>query len=49
MAAEQRMTQVIIPAVIETVKEAIMAIRESDNPINNARPVQQCQGQVAQC
>ena len=39
MAAEQSMTHAIMQAVIEATKAAIMAIREADNLVNNARPV----------
>ena len=39
MAAEQSMTQAIMQAMIEAAKAAIMAIRETDTPINNARLV----------
>ena len=39
MAAEQSMTQAIMKAVTEAAKAVIMAIGESDNLVNNTRPV----------
>ena len=33
------MTQEIMQAVIETAKAAIMALREADNQVNNARTI----------
>ena len=39
MAAEQNMTEAIMHAVIKTAKEAIIAEREADNPVNNDRSV----------
>ena len=38
MAPEQ-MTQAIMQAVTEVAKAAIMAVREADNLVNNAKPV----------
>ena len=39
MAVEQSMTQTIIQAAIKDTKAAIMAIKEADNTVNNARPI----------
>ena len=39
MAAEQSMTEAIMQAAIKATKETIMATREAENPVNNARPV----------
>ena len=36
---EQSITQVITQEVIEATKAAIMAVREADNPVDNARPI----------
>ena len=33
------MTQAIMQTVIETVKEAIMAVREAEYPVNSTRPI----------
>ena len=37
MATDHIMTQAITWAAIEAVKAAIIAVREVDNPVNNAR------------
>ena len=39
MASEQIITHVAMQAGIEAAKAAIMAVREADNPVNNARPI----------
>ena len=39
MAAEQGMIQAIMQAVTETSKADIVAIREAEKTVNNARPV----------
>ena len=39
METKQSMAQAKIQAVIEVTKAAIMAAKEADNPVNNARPI----------
>ena len=39
MTAEQSITQAIMQALIDTAKAANVAIRKSENLVNNARPV----------
>ena len=39
MAAKQHMTQAITKAAIEAVKVMIMAVREVDTLVNNARTI----------
>ena len=39
MVAEQSMIQAIKQAANEAIKEALMVVREADNPVNNARPI----------
>ena len=39
MPAEQGMTQAITQAAIEATKTAIRAVRETYDPVNNARPM----------
>ena len=40
MAAEQAMTQTLTQAVTEATKAVIMAVRDADDLVNAARPVQ---------
>ena len=47
MAAEQSITQTVVQAVIKVTEVAIIAERETDNQVNNARPVHTAH-QVAQ-
>ena len=44
IAVEQSMTQAIMQAAIETANAGIRTKRKTDNPVNNARPVQTVQG-----
>ena len=37
MANEQSMTQAIIQVAIETIKAALMAVREAENIVNNTK------------
>ena len=39
MANEKSMTHVIILAVIKAAKAVTMAVREADNPVNNASQI----------
>ena len=40
MAAEQSMVKAVMQAAIEATKAAVMAVREADNPVISARPIQ---------
>ena len=40
MATEQSMTQMIMQAAIKGTKSVIMVVREADNLVNNAKPIQ---------
>ena len=44
MAYEQSMTQTLTQAVTEAAKAAIMAFKEAEIPINNARLIQKVPG-----
>ena len=37
MVVEQSVTMAIIEAVIEATRASIMAVRETDNPVNNTK------------
>ena len=39
MAAEQRVSQAIMQPAIEATKAAILVVREADNAVKSARPI----------